>query len=249
MSDEWWNLDQSIAWVMTRDENIVAKLKDGSPNSLTALILYPIDLPFCFQRTKGDSEEARISNNEKRIDFWKKFGRGTEKDFLAALKKGRIMAYGFENGMGSHVTKIEPDWWEDLEISSLTRPSNAVNKAGNGEFWSRVRVEKREVVKVFKAHPRHNNFSASASAESHEKAYRKYNAEKNALYINGTIKKPWDSQIKEDADLSQKMGSGFNRKKFREARKKVLAQYPHAHKTNLSQNDHNELKAFISKPS
>lgn len=47
--------------------------------------------------------------------------------------------------------------------------------------------------------------------------------------------------------ISQKMGKGFDRKNFREARKNILADYPHFTKTRLSQKDHDEIKAFFDK--
>lgn len=244
MSDEWWNLDQAVAWVMARDERVVSKLKNGG---LTAFILYPMDLPFCFQRTEGNSEDAQKENNQKRMDFWKNFGRGDSTHLIEALKKGAIIAKGFENGKGVYAVTIEPEWWEDLEIESLDRSSIAKNKHGNGAFWSEVRIKRAEIMKVFKGHPQHVNFSAPASKKIHEEVYRRYNAEQIDRYIKGDIKKPWQAQDKEEPFISLKMGPGFDRKIFREVRKEVLAQYPYSQKTNLSKKNHDDLRAFISK--
>lgn len=90
------------------------------------------------------------------------------------------------------------------------------------------------------------SFAAPKDAAAHEVAYRAYHDEQIALYMEEKVQKPWVAQDKEEPVVSQRMGDGFDRAKFREARKKILAPYPGSGKTNLSANDHATLKAFIT---
>ncbi len=124
MKEEWWNLDQAVGWVMTRDENVVSKLKDGG---LAAFIIYPKNPPFCFSKTDGYS--------------------GSSIDLINALKKGQVIATGFENGLGNHAIEIKPESWERLEIRNLTKPSIAVNE--NGTYWSQVLLKSSNIKRFF----------------------------------------------------------------------------------------------------
>lgn len=173
--NECWNLDQAVAWVMTRDENVVLNLKDGG---LAAFIMYPMNPPFCFQR-----EDKNTRNS---------------KDFLDALKKGLIIATGYENGLGNNPIEIKPEWWEDLDIKSTTKPSIAANKYVDGVFWSYVRLKSSAVKKYFPKTPlpasekackiELDNIVAELVAES-RKNKTKLNRETLYLKVNARLSK------------------------------------------------------------
>ena len=97
--------------------------------------------------------------------------------------------------------------------------------------------------------PVSKSFSAPKNAMAHETAYRAYHNEQIDLYMQGKIRKPWAAHDKEEPIISSRMGEGFNRKRFREARRKILAPYPNFGKTMLSSFDHEKLKTFISEKS
>lgn len=237
-SSEWWNLDQAIAWVMTREERIVALLKDGG---IALLISYPMDAPYYFHA----SEERPVKN------FWKKFGKKTYADLLDSLRQGKLIAKGIREGYGDSQT-IVPDCWEDLTIkipSLLERNSFsiAVSKSGKRMFWTDIRLKKSNLVKVFKRYPETLGNLMVKNQEDHKKAYIAYHENQISLYLSGSIPKPWQSHEKEEVILKRTMGPGFNRQRFRDARTAILSYLPNSQKTRLSQKDHADMRDFLIK--
>lgn len=91
------------------------------------------------------------------------------------------------------------------------------------------------------------NFSGKKSEHDHIDAYRKYLDDNIQKFLKGDIKKPWASANEEEKTLRESMGEGFYRTSFRKARENILCRYPDYNKTNLSQSDLENLRAYIEK--
>lgn len=199
-------------------------------------------------------------------DFLAKYDRGlilTDSDTVWSVEALKNPQSSVEWGdvfdkNGNHKTSLEDFVKDRLRVGEI----NPI--IDNNDLPPGIYFKPTEIVSFFQKHllnkpPRgllralglntsaaSKSFAAPKNETAHEAAYKAYHDEQVALYLAGKAQKPWMSQDKEESVVSVQMEYGFNRSKFREARKTVLAPYPGFGKTNLSANDHERLKAYIS---
>lgn len=139
MTDEWWNLDQAIAWVMTRDEKIASGLKDGW---IFNLISYPDAFGF-----------VETSNPQKLKAFL-----GDKRDLLSSLRAGKIAASGqciIRGAYRDERREILLSEWQWLELNLASPPgADRVEAYGEGvDSWKNIRIVISKLKKYFPKTP------------------------------------------------------------------------------------------------
>ncbi len=131
MSGEWWNLDQAIAWVMTRNEGIVAHFAN---RWVFELISYP-----------------------DALGFSKPF-LGDKRDLLSNLREGNIVASGqcIERGAYRDERKdILPAEWQWLEFNvAEAQRVERVEAYGDGvPSWRNIKFSVKDLKRHFPETP------------------------------------------------------------------------------------------------
>lgn len=127
MSGEWWNLDQAIAWVMTRNQEIVLHFANGW---IFELISYP-DV----------------------FGFFTPF-LGNKHDLLSSLRKGDVVSSGqcIERGAYRHERRnILPTEWQWLELNTAApQADERVEAYGDGvASWRNIKFSVKSLKRHF----------------------------------------------------------------------------------------------------
>lgn len=142
MSDEWWNLDQAIAWVMTRDKEITSSFEN---KWVFHLILHPDIFGFVSSNNTGEEKEEKSFVGDKR-------------DLLSSLRKGDIVASGqlIERYAYQDVRReILPAEWQWLELNvAIPQGSERVEAYGDGvPSWRNIKFSVKSLKKHFPETP------------------------------------------------------------------------------------------------
>ncbi|MGH1397828.1 MAG: hypothetical protein ACRBCT_01290 [Alphaproteobacteria bacterium] len=128
MDEEYWNLDQALAWVVWRSPDIVETLQTVSDFS-SATYFSDFVTPYDDGKRKKYAETRQL---------------------LTLLRSGHIVAYGYYGEDIKNREKIPAPTWMGLEFKTIMRKPAFANPTGkNGLRWNDILIKKAKVETFF----------------------------------------------------------------------------------------------------
>ncbi len=128
MDEEYWNLDQALAWVVFRDSNIIKTLQTVSE----------------FSRATYFSDFITPYDSDKRPEYAK------TDQLLTLLRSGRISAYGHYGDDTKNREEIPASSWIGLEFKTIMRQPAFANPTGRkGLRWNEILLKKIDIKTFF----------------------------------------------------------------------------------------------------
>lgn len=135
-SDEWWTLDEAIAWVKWRNINVIRAMQNKEQD-LFSLRIYPKKF-FSQFYPNIEHDPERLHEGEKSLHL--------------ALILGELNSRGCKN-TNSKKLVIPSVNWIDLKMQNylpiLERTSGAIDKLTNKLLWSKIEIQKSELIYCF----------------------------------------------------------------------------------------------------
>jgi len=167
-----------------------------------------------------------------------KLTKENAEEFCTAILKKNLTAW-----IGK--TSVPNDDWKHYKIKIFTDHRSCITDGI--EDIEGITFFSNDVMRVFPKEPIIKDFTTTKTISDHKIAYEQYLSERIEVYLKDKkLKRPYESWTKEESILKDRIGSGYNRDKFKNARTEIIKKFPYHDKKNLSCNDSVELREFIT---